>query len=340
MTQPRKQLISLDDTPYYHCVSRCVRRAFLCGSGKGYNFEHRRGWIAQRLKQLASMFCIDIAAYAVMSNHYHVVFRVNKELCDNLSRNQVIDRWRLLFKGPVIVQRYCAGQFLDAEELKVVDEVVDDWRERLCNISWFMRCLNEHLARLANAEDNCKGRFWEGRFKSQALLDEKAVLSCMAYVDLNPIRAGIAKTPETSDYTSIQERLGVTQNEPCQDLSTDNTKTMPMAELMSFSGNHKADDKPEHLPFLLTDYLELVDWTGRAIRNDKRGHINQALPHILTRLGFDQKDWLHTCCHIERHFGRAIGPVAKLQTLCDKAGLKWLHGSRRCRELYNNLAAT
>ena len=92
MTQPRKQLISLDDTPFYHCVSRCVRRAFLCGSGEDYNVEHRRGWIASRIKQLASVFCIDIAAYAVMSNHYHVVLRVNRTLAQELSQDQVIER--------------------------------------------------------------------------------------------------------------------------------------------------------------------------------------------------------------------------------------------------------
>ncbi len=80
--------------------------------------------------------------------------------------------------------------------------------QQLKNLSWFMRTLNEYIARLANAEDGVKGRFWEGRFKSQALLDEQALLAAMAYVDLNPVRAGIADTPENSDYTSIQERLG------------------------------------------------------------------------------------------------------------------------------------
>src|SRR5690554_1062462 len=335
MTQPRMRLISLDDTPLYHCVSRCVRRAYLCGSGKDYDFEHRRGWIAQRIKQLAAVFTIDVAAYAVMSNHYHVVLRVNREVADALTWDEVMERWCQLFKGPLLVQRFRAGQALTPPELEMVDEIVDGWRQRLMNISWFMRCLSEPIARWANQEDNCTGRFFEGRFKSQALLDERALLSCMAYVDLNPIRATMADSPEDSDFTSIQERLGI---EPTTSVetptNTDQDTPLAMAELMPFAGGEHQDNSPSHLPFDLSDYLELVDWTGRAIRSDKRGAIDAKLPTILDRLGLPSKDWLDTCCNIEQRFGRAIGPVAKVSELCESLNLNWIHGMRNCRRLY------
>lgn len=158
MPRPRKELISATDTPYYHCVSRCVRRAFLCGRSENFDFEHRRGWIVHRLKQLAAVFCIDIAAYAVMSNHYHVVLRINQETCNSLSDDEVIERWRQLFKGPYLIQQYASGAVLGDEELQVVGDITADWRKRLMDISWFMRCLNEYIARLANKEDNCTGR--------------------------------------------------------------------------------------------------------------------------------------------------------------------------------------
>ncbi|WP_407919823.1 transposase, partial [Endozoicomonas numazuensis] len=115
-------------------------------------------------------------------------------------RDEVLQRWTTLFTGPMLVQRYMSRASLSSSELSRVDEYVDEYRLRLKSVSWFMRCLNEYLAREANKEDGCKGRFWEGRFKSQALLDEAALLTCMAYVDLNPIRAKLAPTPEQSDY--------------------------------------------------------------------------------------------------------------------------------------------
>ena len=85
MPQPRKNQISLIDTPYYHCVSRCVRCSFLCGKDKftGQSYEHRRGCVEERLLFLSSVFSIDICAYAVMSNHTHVLLFVDKDLADN-----------------------------------------------------------------------------------------------------------------------------------------------------------------------------------------------------------------------------------------------------------------
>jgi REP element-mobilizing transposase RayT len=79
MTQKRASLISLSDTPYYHCVSRCVRRSFLCGVDpySGQSYEHRRAWVEERLLYLCSVFAIDICAYAVMSNHVHLVLHVD-----------------------------------------------------------------------------------------------------------------------------------------------------------------------------------------------------------------------------------------------------------------------
>jgi putative transposase len=194
MTRARKELIDINTTPYYHCVSRCVRRAFLCGVDHltGNSYEHRKSWIVERLTELSKVFAIEVCAYAVMSNHCHVVLRVDQQKALSWSEEQVMAQWEKLFSIPLLVQKYRDGTDIAAAASKA-QEVIAEWRSRLIDISWYMRSLNEYLARKANEEDGCTGRFWEGRYKSQALLDEAAVLTCMTYVDLNPIRAGSTK---------------------------------------------------------------------------------------------------------------------------------------------------
>lgn len=218
MTRPRSSLVSLSDTPWYHVVNCCVRRAFLCGqdSTTGQNFDHRRGWIETRIRELASVFTIDVAAYAILSNHYHVVLRVDADRASALDDEAVLRRWTQLFTGPLLVQRYlsAARSQMGQAECDKVHEFAALYRQRLHDLSWFMRVLNESIARQANAEDDCTGRFWEGRFKSQALLDEQALLAAMAYVDLNPIRAGMAESLQGSEHTSIKARLDDLQGLP------------------------------------------------------------------------------------------------------------------------------
>jgi hypothetical protein len=121
---------------------------------------------------LTGVFAIDVSAFDVMSNHYHLVLHIDRDRAVNWTDREVIDQWRLLFKGPIVIQRFIATPDLSNAELTEVNEIIAQWRERLHNISWFMQYLNQSIARMANREDQCTGRFWEGRFKSQALLDE------------------------------------------------------------------------------------------------------------------------------------------------------------------------
>jgi REP element-mobilizing transposase RayT len=299
MTRPRKVLISLADTPYYHVTSRCVRRAYLCGVDhySGQSYEHRRQWVVDRIRLLSSLFAIDVCAYAVMSNHYHLVLKLCPEQLDNHSDDQIIERWCALFKGPLLIQRYRDGEDLKAFEKSTVSDIINVWRSKLSSISWFMRCLNQPIAHQANREDQCTGKFWESRFTSQALKSEEALLSCMAYVDLNPVRAGIADTPKNSDHTSIRERLksefklqhAIEEQTECGDLLDFKT---PLKPLLPFE--QRLENEPQKgILFNFNEYMALVDWTGRIIRSDKRGCIDNALPPILDRLQITADQW-HT----------------------------------------------
>jgi len=326
MPRPRNKQIALSETPFYHLTYRCVRRSFLCGELDGVNFEHRREWIVERLRLLTSMFAIDIASYAIMMNHYHVLVRVNVEKAAAWSAAEIFELWGILFQVPDLMKLYLAGHLIQDDDIQAAENMIEIYRERLTSISWFMRCLNEHIARLANFEDKCSGRFWEGRFKSQAILDEAALINTMVYIDLNPIRAKIAETPESSAYTSIAERLAP------RNLASDVTCAFH-GKLMPFMDGKELASEP-CIPMHLTDYIELVDWTGRQIRPDKRGAISDDAPPILARLGIEQGNWLQNCQKLEEDFRHVIGPVAAIDKFCQAIGQKWLQGIHSCRRCF------
>ncbi len=305
MPMPRKALVSVDTTPSYHVVSRCVRRTFLFGVVDNKDFSHRRDAIVARLAELTQLFCIDIAAYAIMANHYHLVVRIQKQRALELSVSDVIARWSSLFSLPCLAKRFANKEAMSDAELDEAMRQIEIRRERLYDLSWFMRCLNEPIARIANLEDGCTGRFWEGRFKSQALLDERAELQAMAYVDLNPIRAQMSDSLENSDFTSIQTRLDKSQS-PMKPL------------LLAFAGNTHQSNAPEHIPYNIIEYIQLVDWTGRQIRAGKRGYIKDNIPPIFERLKMNTSAWLHNCQHLERDYHRVIGSSARLLEFCEK----------------------
>jgi REP element-mobilizing transposase RayT len=313
------------------------------------------------------IFAIDVASYAVMSNHYHIVIRVDVERAKNWSVEEVLERWLRLFSGPVLIQRYLSPEErekMTPAECERVCEIAEEYRERLMNISWFMRVLNENIARKANREDGVTGHFWEGRFKSQALLDETALLSAMAYVDLNPIRAGIALTPEESDYTSIQARIkalaeveeelpvavvplveeqsevvvsSVESQENSAELSVVEglkeelaLSSLPQAPLMPFDATGHFE---QAIPFAFSDYLELVDTVGRTIRPDKRGAIPGNVPSILVRLGIDTESFIAHASRFLKEFGHAVGRPERLVALADKRQTKYLRGIAAARAI-------
>lgn len=309
MCRPRSQLVSLDDTPYYHVVSRCVRRTFLCGvdHATGQNYEHRREWIETRILFLSSIFTIDIAAYAVMSNHYHIVVKLVPEQINALDDKEILCRWCSLYQGPDILRSFLAGEDLTESETVLIKKLITTYRQRLTDLGWFMKCLNEPIARQANTEDECTGHFWESRFKSQALRTEKALLSCMAYVDLNPVRAGMAKTPEQSEYTSVKQRIlpslnltNSVQEALSQLFILEDITPKP---LLSFKPTDRQENDNE-LPIELEDYLTLVDLGGRALHPKKRSSINEKLPPILSRIDISDSEWIDSSMNFEANFRR------------------------------------
>jgi len=333
MTLPRRAQVALGETPYYHCIARCVRRAFLCGADPytGKDFEHRKQWLLDRITCQADVFAVDVCAYAVMSNHYHLVLRIDQRRALNWSDDEVIHRWTQLFRGPILIQRLQAGESLSAAQQHTVSEIIAVWRQRLADISWYMRCLNEYIARQANAEDDCTGRFWEGRFKSQALLDHASLLSCMAYVDLNPVRAGMVRSLEASDFTSIQQRLRLAgERKAAHQPKSAAPPLLPFTESQA-----TASTTQTALPFTLQAYVDLVEATGRQVVHGKRGAITAEATRVLADLRITPSQWAVLSLEIQASSLRVIGSLEKLRAYHLAMGRRRIVGAGLLRLAYS-----
>lgn len=232
-------------------MSRCVDQRFLLSkyTENERSKSYRQDWIERRLLLLGDVFAIDLLSFAVMDNHIHSVLHINFSQAAALSSIEVLKRWSRVGKISLLCQVYMENNWregLSEEQLSHVLEEVATYRNKLCDISTFMSKLNSYIAHRANREDGRKGHFWDSRFKSQALLDAEAVLSCMAYVDLNPIRAGKATSLETSSHTSIKRRIS-------NSLKIENTHLIPF----SSSSIHAGKTVVEHVS--LSEYLSFIN---------------------------------------------------------------------------------
>lgn len=314
MTTARAHIVDATQAAAYHCFNRCVRGAMLCGNDRltGRCLDHRRAWIENRALDLCESFAVSLYAWAVMDNHYHLVLVVDPLLPDTWTDEEVAHRWCRLTQIPGTAkdpQKYDKA----VAALLVNPEGLAEKRQRLGSLSWFMRYLNEGIARCANREDGCKGRFWEGRYGCQNLLDETAMLAGMAYADLNPVRAGIADELADSRYTAIHRRLTcLTRDEQQADA--------PIAPLAG----------PVITPRLtLTNrqYIELVDWMGRQQKSGK-AHIDANAPPALARTRFQSSAWLEFSAGLQRRFAGAVGTRGRLDTRARQVGRSWLRGAQ------------
>jgi len=341
MGLPRSRYVEEGVEGIYHCYSRCVRRAYLFGVDPvtGKDYSHRKAWIVERLKFLAGIFAIDVCAYAVEINHSHELLRTRPDIAASWSDREVAHRWlqvcphkpRSKKKPPIPIE-------VQINALLASPDKIAELRKRLCSLSWFMAQLNEYIARMANAEDNVKGRFWEGRFKCQVLLDEASVVSCMSYVDLNSVRAGIADTPEDSDFTSIQERIRAWQKEnmppassqpaqsvPSKDKSRSDSWLCPITSTAERRGIMSLSEE---------QYFTLVDQSGRIMRAGKKGFITPDLAPILERIGVRPESWMDTITRFGEKFHVAAGSHSNLKRFAEKIGVRWLVGRPAARSSF------
>ncbi len=340
MTISRAKLVNPEVTRWYHCISRCVRRAYLFGEGmEGGSGLNRKEWLDERLCFLNEVFAVSVAGYAVLDNHLHTLVRIDLADAKQWSPHEVARRWFVLFP-PRDTKRQPIKVTPEFIESKTQDTAwVEEIRKRLSSISWFMKCLKEPLARLANKADDCKGTFFEGRFKSIAILDEESLLTVCAYIDLNPVAAGVAETPEESYHTSIKERVDYVASQgridelrAAKQGSVAATKAASQLEeglwLIPIEDRRAIDSKREGLlsGFTLGNYLLLVEYTGRIIRNGKDS-ISCELADIFDRIGTTAERWQTRMKRLigSRWFGSFIASTRqRLRLMATKLGVHHL----------------
>jgi hypothetical protein len=361
MGLPRSAYVQDDQVGVYHCYSRCVRRAFLFGFDRvtKRNFSHRKAWVVDRLRYLAAIFAIEVCAYSVQATHHHTILRTRPDIAAGWSDREVAIRWLTLC--PPHHDKTGVPIPPTEEEIQALtdqSERIAKLRRRLCSLSWFMGQLNEFIARAANKEDGVKGRFFESRFKCQALLDLAAIVAGMVYVDLNLIRAGVAETPEDSDFTSIQERIRAWQKERiaasgpdpvlAQDMQSVSPTQVPDqgTDFSAIIADSRSDDwlcpiqsdseRCGILAMTAAQYFDLVDRSGRMVRSGKRGAIDADLAPILVRIGARPDAWLDTVSHFGTNFRLAAGLVSSLRGFAQRLGRRWFQGVAAARTAFES----
>lgn len=339
----RAEVFDPDEIAIVHVLNRTSRRCFLMGFDEktGRSFEHRKVWIEDRLKRLAAYFGIDLLGYAILSNHFHLLLRSRPDVVKTWTDGQVATRWLHLCPP------YKNGKPREITEFDVNMIVNDEnkvamLRRRLSDISWWMRLLSQPIAQRANQEDNETGRFWAGRFRAIRIEDNAALLACAAYIDLNPIRATIAETLESSTFTSIHSRIE-SQNDntessknPKSDAHlapiTCNTLENDIASKTNRTGNRCSD--LGFLELTTSQYIVLLDWTARQIVPNKSGATPVDTPPIFKRINVSPNTYCELVKDFEQLFSVIAGKPESLEAFQSKRTHRHFQMRRKTKELF------
>jgi len=342
----RREIIRQGQPGIFHVFSQCVRQAFLLGIDRttGRDYNHRRQWFVDRVQLLTANFVIDVAFAAIMSNHFHLVLRTTPRLVKRMGAWEVARRWLRVYPGKRVLQ----GPWIEPTEQQVKalaedKERIAEIRKRLSNPSWFMSALSEFIARKANHEDGCRGRFFAGRFSCREIVSEGALLICGLYVDLNQIWAAEALTPEDSLHCSVGWRIAARGNTQKEE------SAMPSAEQwlapLTLAQDHLGDVPCQNgrrasdkglLSMSLDEYLKLLDSVGRQARTDKRGAIPAELAPILQRLGIHSGQLVESVEKLTQRFRRMIGPAEQMAARAAEAGRQWFQGKRHAERTFSD----
>ncbi|WP_182864946.1 hypothetical protein [Stieleria mannarensis] len=351
-----------------HTISRTTRACYLmgCAPGSDKNYDHRKEWVDELIQRFAAQFAIDVLSFSVLSTHHHQLLRSRPDIVQTWDDTEVARRWLMICPK----RKDNDGNALPPSEpeldtIRNCPTRVEELRLRLSDVSWWMRLLNQRIAQRANREDDAGGRFFEDRFKGIPVIDEESVLACAVYVDLNWIRACMAETLEMSDHTSAQRRIAAVESEEqatqadetaaeadADDAaSTQDPESLPdsflapidLGEAITLpgplpSGNGARCSDKGFLSMSGLEYLELLDWSARQVRNGKPGRTPEDMPPILLRLGLSPTVWLKLVADFDDLFTTMAGLPENIDQQRGKQTGRPFHVRKQTRELFSQAA--
>ena len=357
MTKARKYIYDENLCAHFHAISRIVQGGFLMGFDEksGINYDHRLDWVQDRLKELSAIFTLVIGSHSVLHSHFHISLQTRPDLTEALTDREVAQRYFKLCPPKQSKKRTLTSAewtFLE-DELIANEKLIKEYRKRIGSLSWFMKFLKEPIARRANKESNKKGHFWDSRFKSILWIGNEAVILGQIYVDLNPIRAGIADTPENSKFTGAYVRIQA------------NEAVKKLAEIkeLELNGHEIHDDKKKEIeetskligsanwlapfyqgeshirPFIKiteNDYFELLDNVARELHPGKKGYMDPTLDSIFDRLKIDREQWLDAIKNYDKWFYRIVGKMSTAWDALKDTTTLWFKGSKNNRRLFGD----
>lgn len=348
----RRDVIDEENVGVYHCISRVNRQRPFLGkdSETGEDYSHRRDMIIEMITEMAQYFAIDIITLSIMINHIHLLLRIRPDIVRTWPDWKVARCWLWLYpKRKTAKGKPKKPNDDEVKELVRNPKRIEELRKRLSSLSWFHKRYKEKVAKVCNKADGVTGHFWEGRFGCTRMADEASTLACSVYVDLNPVRACVAQTPEESEYTGAYYRIAARQariksllgeltgqedNEQSPDswLSPIFSDSLPADQQYAKQKKRASDTSAMGIDF--DQYLELLDWTGKQTRVDKPGSIPANLDPILKRLDINGEYWVEGVKSFESCLSKIVGHPDKVQEYVEQTERQWTKGAKHCEKMF------
>ena len=335
----RKEIIRPNQVAVYHCWATTLPKLCLCGKKGKTDCDHRKEWIRDRLVQMSEVFAVEVCGYAINKDRLDVIIRVRPDLAKKWSKEEVARRWKMIH--PQDRDRELEFETVKPSKQQIQDllddkQQLEECRGRLCDVTWFVRDLCEAVARRMNREEGRKGRVWYGRFRTRQVLDAPAALASCTAIELSPVVAGLTKEIGKGGYSSACDRIAGAKSRARAKTRAPRAKDADiwLCPVDATKAKGKVPAKSA-FPMTPSDYVKLVEWTGKQIAAKKLDAAPSAdIAGALSKMGLNPDSWLSFVAGLDDRFTRAVGSPKLMAKEAKRIGKSWFRGHIHAEEAY------